>query len=53
MQLNITVDVDIEESGLQAREVKDNIVSFTRDLLMIGASEQEIGLTLQEVSYSD
>lgn len=53
MRLIITVDVDMEGSGLNPDEVKDNIVQFTRDLLVIGASEQEIGLTLREVEYSD
>lgn len=53
MRLVITVDVDLEESGLNPDEVKDDIVQFTRDLLIIGASEQEIGLTLREVEYSE
>lgn len=52
MRLVITVDVDLEESGLNPDEVKDDIVQFARDLLIIGASEQEIGLTLREVEYS-
>ena len=53
MKLTITVDVDLEESGLDPDEVKDNIVQFTRDLLTIGASEQDIGLTLKEVEYRE
>lgn len=53
MRLVITADVDLEESGLNPDEVKDDIVQFARDLLVIGASEQEIGLTLREVEYSD
>jgi len=53
MRLIITVDVDVEESGLNPDDVKDDIVQFTRDLLIIGASEQEIGLTLKEVEYSE
>lgn len=51
MLLNIIVDVGIKESGLKEEEVKNNITSFARDLLIIGASEQEIALTLREVSY--
>lgn len=43
----------MEASGLNPNEVKDDIVQFTRNLLTIGASEQEIGLTLREVEYSD
>lgn len=53
MRLIITVDVDVSESGLNEDEVKDNIAEFTKDLLSIGAEEQEIGLTLTEVSYSE
>lgn len=53
MKLNIVVDVDIEESGLQEEQIKNNIVDFTRDLLIIGGATQEIGLTLREVSYEN
>ncbi len=53
MRLVITVDIDMEESGLDSDGVKDNIVQFTRDLLVIGAGEQGIGLALREVEYSD
>lgn len=52
MRLVITVDIDLEESGLNPEEVEENIVQFTKDLLTLGASEQEIGLTLREVEYS-
>lgn len=52
MRLTIVVDVDIEESGLDQDEVKDNIINFTKDLLIIGAAEQEIGISLKEVRYS-
>lgn len=51
MRISMVVDIDLYESGLKEEEVKDNIVNFTRDLLIIGAAEQEIGLTLCEVSY--
>lgn len=53
MRLTIVVDLDIEESGLIEDEVKDNIIQFARDLLIIGADEQRIGLTLKEVDYSN
>lgn len=53
MRLVITVDVDVKESGLNAEKIKENITQFTRDLLIIGAEEQGIGLTLKEVEYSD
>lgn len=51
MQLTITVDIDTKESGLSEDELKDNIIGFTKDLLIIGAFEQNIALTLKEVSY--
>lgn len=53
MKLSIVVDVDIEESALNEEEIKDNIVDFTKDLLIIGAAEQGIGLSLKEVSYEE
>lgn len=53
MRLAIIVDIDIDESGLNEDEVKDNIIPFTRDLLINGALEQEIGLSLKEVDYID
>lgn len=53
MRLTITVDVDVLESGLNESKIKDNIVVFTKDLLMIGAGEQGIALTLKEVSYNE
>lgn len=53
MRLKIVVDIDIEESGLIEDEVKDNIIQFTKDLLILGADKQRIGLTLKEVDYSN
>ncbi|MDE7423770.1 MAG: hypothetical protein K2N51_08775 [Lachnospiraceae bacterium] len=53
MELTITVDVDLKQSGLSGDELKDNIIDFTKDLLINGAEEQEIALTLKEVSYSE
>lgn len=51
MRLMITVDIDLEESGLSERKVKDNVTEFARDLLIIGADERGIALTLEEVEY--
>ncbi|BCJ93570.1 hypothetical protein acsn021_11390 [Anaerocolumna cellulosilytica] len=45
MKLMIEVDIDLEESGLIEKEVKD------KDLLINGADFQGIGLTLKQVSY--
>lgn len=53
MKLKIIVDIDMKESGLNEDNVKDNIIDFTKDLLIIGADEQGIGFTLKEVSYSN
>lgn len=53
MRLVITVDIDIEESGLNEDVVKDNIIEFTKNLLISGAADQEIGLTLREVEYNE
>lgn len=52
MELVIIVDIDAKESGLDEEYIKDNINEFTRDLLLNGAAEQEIGLTLKGVDYS-
>lgn len=51
MVMSIKVDVNIEESGLVEDEVKDNIVDFAQNLIINGASSEEIGLRLMEVSY--
>lgn len=51
MKLIITVDIDLEESGLDKDSLKDNIVGFTKDLLINGAADKEIGLTIREVDY--
>ena len=51
MKVIMEIDIDLEESGLDEDEVKDNILDFTRDLLTYGAEEQELSLTLKEVSY--
>lgn len=53
MRLLIAVDIDIEESGLNPDEIKKDIVQFTRNLLVIGAEEQQKGLTLRDVECSD
>lgn len=53
MKLTIVVDVDIEESGLDEDNIKDNIIDFAKDLIIVGAAEQEIGITLKEVSYEN
>lgn len=51
MRLMIPVDIDLGESSLSEHEVKDNVTEFARDLLIIGADEQGIALTLEEVEY--
>lgn len=51
MRINLTIDVDCEESGLEEDSVKDNIVDFTVDLLLNGAVREEVELELIEVCY--
>lgn len=49
MRLVMTVDVDLEEAGLDPEEIKGEMWNFTRELLLLGAVDMEIGLTLQKV----
>lgn len=52
MKIHITIDVDSVGSGYKSDDdIKDNIVEFTRDLVINGADEQEVELTLCEVGY--
>lgn len=53
MRIKLTIDVDSGESGLNEDEVKDNIVQFSKYLIIIGAEELDIALTLKEVEYYD
>lgn len=42
MKICITLDIDIEESGYSNEdELKDNLVDFTRDLIINGAENEE------------
>ena len=49
MRLVMTVDVDVEESGLDEKVVKDAVETFAKELLLVGAENLEIGLTLHKV----
>lgn len=51
MILNLRIEVDMENSGLNEDEVLDDLVNFSRDLLICGAAEQDIECTLLEVGY--
>lgn len=52
MILTITIDVGARESGYESeKELKDNIVDFTRNLLINGAESEEVELTLKNVSF--
>ncbi len=53
MRLKITVDIDEEESGLDPEEIKEDIMQFARDLIIIGAAELDIGLTLRGAECED
>lgn len=52
MVLDIKVEIDTDESGLDEEEIKDNIIDFTRELLVNGATEERIAMTLKEVNYT-
>ena len=50
MRLEMTVDVDLEESGLDSEEIKKEIDNFANELLLLGAIDMDIwGLILQKV----
>lgn len=52
MILTVKIDVDIKESGYESeKDLKDNIVDFTRNLLINGAESEEVGLTFLKVSF--
>lgn len=53
MKLTITIDVGIAESGYESEDsLKDNIVDFTRDLIINGAESEGVELTMISVEYS-
>lgn len=51
MRLEMTVDVDLEESGLDPEEIEGEMWNFVKELLLLGAVDMEIGLTLQKVEH--
>lgn len=52
MKLQIIIDIDPEESGYSSEDVlKDNVVEFARDLIVNGADNMQIVLSIKEVSY--
>lgn len=54
MIISISIDVDSIESGFKNDdELKDLIVDFTRNLIVKGAEEMEVALTIKEVEYYD
>ncbi|WP_324825095.1 YopX family protein [Sinanaerobacter sp. ZZT-01] len=53
MIITAKIDIDVEESGLSLNKIKDNLIAFTRNLIVNGAENEEIGLTLLEVSYTE
>lgn len=53
MKLVMTVDIDMEESGLDQKVVKEAVETFARELLLVGAVDLEIGLTLEKVECED
>ena len=52
MKISITLDIDIQETGYKNDdEFKDNIVDFSRSLIINGAENEEVALTILEVEY--
>lgn len=50
MRLVMTVDIDMEEAGLDSEEIKKELDSFATELLMLGTIDLDIwGLILQKV----
>lgn len=49
MRLVMSVDIDMEESGLDQKVVKEAVETFAKELLLVGAVDLEIGLTLEKV----
>lgn len=52
MIMSIKVDINCEESGLEEEKIKDNIAEFASNLIVNGASSEEIGLRVLEVTYT-
>lgn len=53
IHLIIKVGIDVEESGLNRDEIKQDIVQFTKNLLICGAEDQGIGLVLEGVDIGE
>lgn len=50
MRLAMTVDINMEEAGLDQEEIKKEIDNFANELLLLGAIDMDIwGLILQKV----
>lgn len=54
MIMSITIDVDAKASGyVNEDELKDDIVIFARDLIINGAEEECVELTMLSVEYEN
>lgn len=52
MKISIILEIDIQETGYKSEDdFKDNIVDFSRDLIINGAENEEVALTILEVEY--
>lgn len=51
MRMVITVDIDVEESGYTEDQIRNDAANFAHDLIVNGAENEGIGLTLREVSF--
>lgn len=52
MIMSIKVDINCEESGLKEEKIKDDIVEFATDLIVNGATNEQVGLRVLEVTYN-
>ncbi len=52
MKISIIIDVDAKASGYENDDdLRDNIINFSRNLIINGAEEECIELTLLDVEY--
>ncbi len=53
MKLRLDLDIDMEESALDEPRIKENIMEFARNLIIIGAEDLLIGLTVLKAECID
>ena len=54
MKISITIDVDAKTSGYaNDDDLRDNIINFSRSLIINGAEEECVELTMLSVEYEN